>query len=179
MLFCGIVSSLKEGTTTVYSRVCSAASELHVVDPVAVLVVVFAVLPTAESDTGASLHSPVLSADAGAQGDPNFQLVSLLHSTRLECVNCRFPERARKFPGLVNGCTINWFLSWPAEALVAVSDGFIGNAPIECSAEVRLRDEFRSLIGNPLLHKKLCQSLNYSIRAVESDFPRLSSTSAL
>lgn len=48
----------------------------------------------------------------------------------------RFPERARKFPGLVNGCTINWFLSWPTEALVAVSNGFIGNAPIECSAEV-------------------------------------------
>ncbi|CAM9708915.1 unnamed protein product, partial [Ectocarpus fasciculatus] len=60
----------------------------------------------------------------------------------LHCVICmspvsvKFPERARKFPGLVNGCTINWFLSWPAEALVAVSDGYIGNAPIECSAEV-------------------------------------------
>ncbi|CAN0142261.1 unnamed protein product, partial [Pylaiella littoralis] len=61
----------------------------------------------------------------------------------LHCIICmspvsvKFPERARKFPGLVNGCTINWFLSWPAEALVAVSDGFISNAPIECSAEVR------------------------------------------
>ncbi|CAM9172851.1 unnamed protein product [Hapterophycus canaliculatus] len=61
----------------------------------------------------------------------------------LHCIICmspvsvKFPERARKFPGLVNGCTINWFLSWPAEALVAVSHGFIGNAPIECSAEVR------------------------------------------
>lgn len=54
----------------------------------------------------------------------------------------RFPERARKFPGLVNGCTINWFLSWPAEALVAVSHGFIGNAPIECSAEVRITATF-------------------------------------
>lgn len=48
----------------------------------------------------------------------------------------RFPERARKFPGLVNGCTINWVLAWPTEALVAVSNGFIGTAPVECSAEV-------------------------------------------
>lgn len=63
---------------------------------------------------------------------PHFDLCLTL----IECL--RFPERARKFPGLVNGCTINWFLAWPAEALVAVSRGFIGNAPIECSEEVRL-----------------------------------------
>ncbi|CAM9240120.1 unnamed protein product [Discosporangium mesarthrocarpum] len=61
----------------------------------------------------------------------------------LHCIICmspvsaKFPERARKFPGLVNGCTINWFLSWPAEALVAVSSSFIGDAPIECAPEVK------------------------------------------
>ncbi|CAM9139333.1 unnamed protein product, partial [Choristocarpus tenellus] len=61
----------------------------------------------------------------------------------LHCILCmspvsaKFPERARKFPGLVNGCTINWFLPWPAEALVAVSSNFIGDAPIECSNEIK------------------------------------------
>jgi dynein heavy chain, axonemal len=40
-------------------------------------------------------------------------------------VNAKFPERARKFPGLINGCTIDWYLPWPNEALVAVSEGFI------------------------------------------------------
>lgn len=40
-------------------------------------------------------------------------------------VNPKFPERARKFPGLINGCTIDWFLPWPEEALVSVARGFI------------------------------------------------------
>ena len=35
-------------------------------------------------------------------------------------VNPLFPVRARNFPGIINGCTIDWFLSWPEEALVAV-----------------------------------------------------------
>ena len=40
-------------------------------------------------------------------------------------VSAKFPERARRFPGIIAGCTIDWFLAWPAEALVAVSEGFI------------------------------------------------------
>eukprot|EP01035_Chromulina_nebulosa_P038073 gene38073-51424_t len=34
-------------------------------------------------------------------------------------VGVKFPERARKFPGIIAGCTIDWFLPWPKEALVA------------------------------------------------------------
>jgi dynein heavy chain len=47
-------------------------------------------------------------------------------------VDVKFPERARKFPGLVSGCTINWFLPWPEEALVSVSRGFLSQFPVEC-----------------------------------------------
>ncbi|KAJ8610701.1 hypothetical protein CTAYLR_005659 [Chrysophaeum taylorii] len=48
-------------------------------------------------------------------------------------VNRKFAERARKFPGLVNGCAVDWFLPWPAEALVAVSRGVLGSSTaIEC-----------------------------------------------
>ena len=52
-------------------------------------------------------------------------------------VNPLFPIRARNFPGIINGCTIDWFLSWPEEALVAVSNGLVGNFKIECDDEVK------------------------------------------
>jgi hypothetical protein len=41
--------------------------------------------------------------------------------------NEKFAERARRFPGLISGCTINWFLRWPEEALVDVAAKFILN----------------------------------------------------
>jgi len=52
-------------------------------------------------------------------------------------LNPKFPIRARKFPGLISGPTIDWFLPWPEEALVSVSKGFINDYPIECTAEVK------------------------------------------
>ncbi|GBG33121.1 Dynein heavy chain 5, axonemal [Hondaea fermentalgiana] len=42
-------------------------------------------------------------------------------------VNVHFAERARKFPGLINCCTINWFLRWPDAALKDVANGLIGS----------------------------------------------------
>ena len=50
---------------------------------------------------------------------------------RLHIVLCmspehpRFAERLRKFPALVGCCNIDWFLPWPREALLAVSQGFL------------------------------------------------------
>ena len=52
-------------------------------------------------------------------------------------MNPKFPVRARKFPGLVSGPTIDWFLPWPEEALVSVSHGFIKDFPLDCSEEVK------------------------------------------
>lgn len=37
----------------------------------------------------------------------------------------RFAERARKFPGLINCCSIDWFLPWPVDALMDVSNKFV------------------------------------------------------
>lgn len=45
--------------------------------------------------------------------------------------------RARKFPGLISGPTIDWFLPCLKEALVAVSQGVIKDFPIECTAEIK------------------------------------------
>eukprot|EP00462_Mataza_sp_D1_P017376 CAMPEP_0175163132 /NCGR_PEP_ID=MMETSP0087-20121206/25561_1 /TAXON_ID=136419 /ORGANISM="Unknown Unknown, Strain D1" /LENGTH=4572 /DNA_ID=CAMNT_0016451765 /DNA_START=103 /DNA_END=13822 /DNA_ORIENTATION=+ len=60
--------------------------------------------------------------------------------------NEKFAERARKFPGLISCCTINWFLRWPEQALVAVSSKFIAN---DEKFKVDATDEVRDkLIGH-------------------------------
>ncbi|KDO29332.1 hypothetical protein SPRG_05868 [Saprolegnia parasitica CBS 223.65] len=52
-------------------------------------------------------------------------------------VDRRFADRCRKFPALVSGCTLDWYLAWPAEALVAVSKGFLDDFSIECAPAVK------------------------------------------
>ncbi|KAL4128830.1 hypothetical protein PRIC2_007810 [Phytophthora ramorum] len=49
----------------------------------------------------------------------------------LSPVSSRFADRCREFPHLVNGCTIDWFLPWPEEALTAVSQGYLEKFSLE------------------------------------------------
>ena len=44
-----------------------------------------------------------------------------------------FCARCRKFPSLINCCTIDWFTEWPADALLSVSEKFLG--PVELGGE--------------------------------------------
>ncbi|RLN66256.1 hypothetical protein BBP00_00002338 [Phytophthora kernoviae] len=47
-----------------------------------------------------------------------------------------FRDRLRKFPSLINCCTIDWFTAWPSDALVAVAEKFLADVEMD-SAEVR------------------------------------------
>lgn len=52
-------------------------------------------------------------------------------------VNAKFPERARKFPALISGTSIDWFLPWPAEALISVSTNILQGFKMDATPEVQ------------------------------------------
>ena len=47
-----------------------------------------------------------------------------------------FRNRLRKFPSIVNCCTIDWFMEWPDDALQSVADRFLASAQLGVSDEV-------------------------------------------
>lgn len=48
-----------------------------------------------------------------------------------------FKRRLRMFPSLVNCCAIDWFLPWPEEALISVSEKFLKSFKIDNSSSVK------------------------------------------
>lgn len=50
----------------------------------------------------------------------------------------KFRTRARKFPGLISACTIDWFLPWTRKALEEVGDNKIRGFNIKTDSEKTL-----------------------------------------
>ena len=56
-----------------------------------------------------------------------------------------FRTRLRKFPSLVNCCTIDWFTAWPKDALLTVAESFLQDIQMEDAVRAALsaaRDVF-------------------------------------
>uniref|UniRef100_A0A8D3DUG5 Dynein heavy chain 5, axonemal-like n=1 Tax=Scophthalmus maximus TaxID=52904 RepID=A0A8D3DUG5_SCOMX len=50
----------------------------------------------------------------------------------------KFRTRAMKFPGLISGCTVDWFQRWPRDALIAVSHHFLSQYQVlRCTEDVK------------------------------------------
>lgn len=49
----------------------------------------------------------------------------------------KFRIRSLKFPGLLSGCTTNWFHHWPKEALISVANHYLIDFPIVCKQETK------------------------------------------
>lgn len=67
-----------------------------------------------------------------------------------------FRNRIRKFPALVNCCTIDWFQPWPQDALLAVATRFLG--------EIELTDKEREVAI------EMCQVFHSSTETLSKNF---------
>jgi dynein heavy chain len=52
-------------------------------------------------------------------------------------VSAKFRQRALKFPAVFSGCTMDWYMAWPKDALCAVADHSLGMFEISCTEDVK------------------------------------------
>ena len=73
-------------------------------------------------------------------------------------IGSTFRERLRKFPSLKNCCTIDWFFSWPKDALTSVARKFLGDVEMDASVK-------ESVVAS-------CGFIHESVRGLSERFKR-------
>lgn len=68
-----------------------------------------------------------------------FLFVWLFFSLAISPIGDAFRNRLRMFPSLINCCTIDWFQTWPTDALEMVANKFL--------EDVELEDDIRKEYG--------------------------------
>ena len=76
-----------------------------------------------------------------------------------------FRTRLRKFPSLVNCCTIDWFTAWPAEALINVAKGYVADG------EMALEKDEQGCIE---MFKRIHQSVEEKVLEYRDVYRRIS-----
>ena len=68
-----------------------------------------------------------------------------------------FRSRCRQFPSLINCCTIDWYMEWPAEALNSVSKRFLSTVDLGS-------DEVRASVAS------MCVDIHVSVTEISERF---------
>eukprot|EP01029_Cantina_marsupialis_P013888 TRINITY_DN307_c2_g5_i1.p1 TRINITY_DN307_c2_g5~~TRINITY_DN307_c2_g5_i1.p1 ORF type:complete len:1977 (+),score=578.12 TRINITY_DN307_c2_g5_i1:155-5932(+) len=92
----------------------------------------------------------------------------------------RFRERVRKFPALVNNCSIDWYTAWPTDGLLAVGhrqlqtlrfnedDGDIDDDTDKTADEVNASEEANNHMVSTLVD--ICRRIHASAESLSIDF---------
>jgi dynein heavy chain len=105
-------------------------------------------IPKEDKDVIALESKTIWTKEEGAKGQepPTSELWAFFLRRVKDClhmvlafspVGAAFRVRAQKFPSLFSQCSIDWFLSWPEDALVTVSNKFLTGFKLDATDEVR------------------------------------------